>query len=461
MKIYPLKVAKSKKLFDILSLDKLLVSGISIFFIAIVLGILHFGPTNTIDTYVIVLTTYALFLGSFLTSLVYKKQLDARKDFPHLLLLADHHSHTELVIDADTKVVRYQNKTFGQSHFYTELSILLFIESLELHAIDKGKIIAFFDEKKHASFFTVVQKKEMNGQSSWFSIEIKPLEKKGKSFFILKILDITQEQKNTRTQQQYIRDMEHIIQQYQQPTPSLDLIGQMAAVRNIHRPLQTMQAYIQLIEDNYKKQLDKKGQSVVEAIAKENYQLTTLVEDMYTLAGLDMEGTGDSKTDLNHVLASVLERLDDKIQTSDAQIKYPKLPIIKADYNQLLLLFQNLIENALIYCGSQPPVVSLDWYQNETHWIFRVSDQGMGISRKFKEDIFNILNRGQIKTGIKGVGLGLSICKQIVDNHKGEIWVESAGPGKGCTFAFTIPMEQKETIEYKRERMMQPMAVSA
>ena len=120
-----------------------------------------------------------------------------------------------------------------------------------------------------------------------------------------------------------------------------------------------------------------------------------------------------------------------------------------------------MIENAINYCGSQPPKIELAWYQHDTHWVFRVSDQGMGISQQLKQDIFKFLNRGQIITGIKGIGMGLAICKQIVYNHKGEIWVESAGPAKGCTFAFSIPMDQREVKQYKRERIGQPMAVSA
>ena len=114
------------------------------------------------------------------------------------------------------------------------------------------------------------------------------------------------------------------------------------------------------------------------------------------------------------------------------------MPTVRADPSQLAQLFQNLLGNALKFRGEAPPKVRVDACRDGDCWRFSVSDNGIGIDSKFREQIFDVFRRLHTHQQYGGTGIGLAICKKIVDRHGGRIWVESE-PGQGATFHFTLP----------------------
>jgi light-regulated signal transduction histidine kinase (bacteriophytochrome) len=137
------------------------------------------------------------------------------------------------------------------------------------------------------------------------------------------------------------------------------------------------------------------------------------------------------------VLKNIEQVFEPELSETQGQIIYGQLPLIKGIATQIEQLFQNLISNALKYHGSLPPKIYITYKEDEQYWTFFVKDNGIGINAKFFEKIFVIFQRLHSNSKYSGTGIGLAVCKKIVDRHKGSIWVESE-PNIGSIFYFTV-----------------------
>lgn len=146
--------------------------------------------------------------------------------------------------------------------------------------------------------------------------------------------------------------------------------------------------------------------------------------------------------DMNTVVQTALANLQLRIEESGADVVADALPFVAGDFAQLTQLVQNLVGNSLKYRGSEPPRVLIRGENRGYESVFAVEDNGIGLSRQHLESIFRPFKRLHGRN-IAGVGLGLAICRQIVERHHGRIWVEST-EGKGCTFRFTLPTARQD-----------------
>jgi len=153
-------------------------------------------------------------------------------------------------------------------------------------------------------------------------------------------------------------------------------------------------------------------------------------------------GTSDVKAkspvDLQAVLQEVLDNLKMSIEESRTTVEFEQLPVVVANRTEILQLFQNLISNAIKYRGESAPVVKITCEENVHEWVFSVEDNGIGIDPQYSEKIFDMFARLHGKTEYRGTGIGLAICKKIVETHGGRIWVQSE-PCDGSIFLFTLP----------------------
>jgi chemotaxis family two-component system sensor kinase Cph1 len=147
-------------------------------------------------------------------------------------------------------------------------------------------------------------------------------------------------------------------------------------------------------------------------------------------------------TDCNLVVRNVIANLRSLIQESGAQINYEALPLLVADPSELLQLFQNLIGNAIKFRRGEPPEIRITAKKNKKEWLFSVEDNGIGIAPQHVEDVFVIFKRLHTREEYPGSGIGLAICKKIVEHNHGHMWVESQ-PGQGSRFYFTWPYPSK------------------
>jgi chemotaxis family two-component system sensor kinase Cph1 len=145
---------------------------------------------------------------------------------------------------------------------------------------------------------------------------------------------------------------------------------------------------------------------------------------------------------VENLLQHILESLRGRIEESGAEITHDPLPVVWSDSVQLGLVLQNLISNAIKFRGEEPLKIHISCEKEEEMWLFAVHDNGIGIDMNYQDRIFEVFKRLHSRRKYEGTGIGLAICKKIVERHGGRIWVESE-PGRGSTFKFTLPDTQQ------------------
>ncbi len=252
----------------------------------------------------------------------------------------------------------------------------------------------------------------------------------GKPAYLASIRDITERK----------RAEEAIRRQAEELARSNEDLQQFAYVasHDLQEPLRTVTSFAQLLEQRYKGQLDEQGERWIEHIVDGSNRMQTLIKDLLAYSRVSTHGQEFSLCDTNTVLRIALKNLGGAIETSGAEIAYGSLPKLPGDQNQLVSLFQNLLGNAIKYRGEQPLRIDIDVHQKNSEWLFSVQDNGIGIDAQFAERIFIIFQRLHSRKKYAGTGIGLALCKRIVDRHGGRIWVESE-LGQGATFFFTLP----------------------
>ena len=168
-------------------------------------------------------------------------------------------------------------------------------------------------------------------------------------------------------------------------------------------------------------------------------RMQRLINDLLAYSRVGTRGKEFEPTDCTAVFDQALANLKVAIEESGAVVTRDPLPTVMADKLQIGQLFQNLIGNAIKYHGDEPPRVHVSAEQKGNEWVFSVRDNGIGIDPQYAERIFVIFQRLHTREEYPGTGIGLAICKKIVERHGGRIWVESQ-LGSGATFYFTIPM---------------------
>jgi signal transduction histidine kinase len=210
------------------------------------------------------------------------------------------------------------------------------------------------------------------------------------------------------------------------------------ASHDLQEPLRMITAYTKLLAKRYAGKLDKDADEFIHYAVDGAQRMQGLIQDLLAFSRVGTRGKEFAPTDCETVLSKALANLQAAIKDSIATVTRDPLPTLMADASQLCQVFQNLIDNAIKYQNAKPPLIHVSCQRRSNEWLFSVKDNGIGVDPKYADRIFVIFQRLHTRREYPGSGIGLALCKKIVERHDGRIWVESE-KDQGSTFYFTIP----------------------
>jgi signal transduction histidine kinase len=262
-------------------------------------------------------------------------------------------------------------------------------------------------------------------------------------YFITTGSDITEIKKSQKELQDSNKELMQTQEELKETVNKLKISNQeleqfaYVASHDLQEPLRMVGSFTQLLEMKYKDKLDNDANDYIGYIVEGSHRMKNLIDDLLAFSRLNTEKKEFQLKNLNQVLDNVMLGMKSSIEEEDAHITSDNLPTVKCDSSQISQVFQNLISNSIKFHNS-PPTIHISAEESDGEWILGVSDEGIGIDPKHQKKIFDVFNRLHTREEYAGTGIGLSICKRIVERHNGRIWVESE-PGQGANFYFTIP----------------------
>jgi signal transduction histidine kinase len=206
---------------------------------------------------------------------------------------------------------------------------------------------------------------------------------------------------------------------------------------DLKAPLRTIRSFSTFLLEDYYEKIDEKGQDYLRRIIKAAENMNKLIEELLILSRVGRKFTEVEEVDLCTLLNEIVSDLKPIIEKRNAKVEFKNLPIIYTQKIWIKQLFINLVDNGLKFNKSITPRVNVQCHIEQKYYLFAIQDNGIGIEEKYHKQIFNLFERLHTQEEFEGTGAGLAICKRIVENLGGNIWVESVF-GKGSTFYFTI-----------------------
>ena len=219
------------------------------------------------------------------------------------------------------------------------------------------------------------------------------------------------------------------------------------ATHDLQEPLRMVSSFTELLKKKYASKLDEQAVEYINYAVEGASRMKNLILDLLEFTKFSSNKEEFTETDMNKVLEEILKSSAEKINCSGAVLIIPQLPVINAKTSLISQLFENLIGNALKYRSTNKPMIIVECKEGKDHFEFSISDNGIGIDAEYWDKIFILFKRlHSSNESFEGTGVGLAICKKIVELHHGSIWVKSE-KGKGSTFYFTILKQQNKCHE--------------
>ena len=216
------------------------------------------------------------------------------------------------------------------------------------------------------------------------------------------------------------------------------------ASHDLQEPLRMVSSYVQLLARRYQGRLDSNADEFIQFIVDGSKRMQKFIQDLLAYSRVSRQKKEVEMVDCEQILDQALQNLSAGITECGASITRDPLPRVPGDPTQLLQLFQNLLGNGIKFRGSDAPRIHVSAAEESGGWQFSVTDNGIGIDPSDQERIFMVFERGETPRDNPGTGIGLAICKKIVEGHHGKIWAESR-PGEGSVFKFTLPAASSDS----------------
>ena len=277
-----------------------------------------------------------------------------------------------------------------------------------------------------------LQQKCKDGSTIWVEVTITFLHNAdGQPVGILGVSRDTSEHRRAE------EERERLIHELERSNAELQQFAYVAS-HDLQEPLRMVASYTQLLEKRYKGNLDADADEFIAYAVDGALRMQEIIQSLLYFSRVGSQGNPLQLTESESAFKQAMANMKLAIDESGAEMTHDPLPQVKADETQLIQLFQNLLANAIKFRRKEQPRIHVSAKQDENESLFSVSDNGIGLNPEYFDRIFVIFQRLHGREEYSGTGIGLSICKRIVERHGGRIWVESQ-PGEGSTFYFTIP----------------------
>ncbi len=308
-----------------------------------------------------------------------------------------------------------------------------------IHEDDLERIMEAFTDivagNLHPSEYRVMKK---DGGYQWVRTSSRPIkDENGKLLGLRGVLSDIQEKKEREER------LEKALTDLEKSNKELEQFAYVAS-HDLQEPLRMVSSYLQLLNRRYGENLDDTAKEFIDFAVDGSTRMSGLIQDLLKFSRVGTKGKPFEPTEMKEVVDTALKNLEIAIQDHEATVSVDEMPVASVDAGQMVQLFQNLIGNAMKFNRpGMAPEVKVGLGGSDTEWEFTIADNGIGIPEDQLERVFVIFQRLHPREEYDGTGIGLAVCKRIVERHGGRIWVESA-EGEGSTFHFTIPKRRDE-----------------
>jgi PAS domain S-box-containing protein len=367
---------------------------------------------------------------------VYSRDITERRQWEEALRLAefsiDHSGVSTIWFDRSSRIVRVNQAACDALGYTREDLLHMTIKDIDPHfqTVEKwnagwkwvqsrleGRAFESHHRHKNGRIFPV------EVLSSFFNYG-------GQEYLFAFIHDITRRKENEQQLRQALAEQER----------SNKELAQFAYVasHDLQEPLRMVASFVELLAKRYQNQLDERANTYIKFAVEGASRMQSLIQGLLSYSRVHTRGKEFESADCNEVMGEVLSNLSRMTAEKGATITCESLPVVKADRTQMVQLFQNLLQNAMTFHGTELCQINVGVHTEKGEHVFSVKDNGIGIEPQYFERIFAIFQRLNPRNKYPGTGIGLSICKRIAERHGGRMWVESQ-PGEGSTFFFSIP----------------------
>ena len=410
--------------------------------IACMLFLLEWEPR----VFVFIFLAYsAAVIGFLLARHFFNLDILRREEGHYFELMAEHSNEVLILHRMEDNSNVYISPSIEDFLGFAPDEILCKYGTFLLHPEDRKTLVQLMSGSSLQSspvFTCTLRLRSKKGDYHWMEVCGKAIRDKGGqiSHTLLSLRDATERKEVETATRQFAEEL--MRKNEGRHSGKEDQLALMISSHDLKEPLRTVRSYAKLLKEQYGKQVEPSAREYIYYISDGAERMENMLSDVLSFSSMGEQNTRRDVVDLKEVVEEVLANLNQQICESGATVSFEPLPQINVDPRQFRHLFQNLIQNAIKYCDQEHPFVQLSWIKSGNYWQFRIKDNGIGIKTEFQHHIFERFRRLHSVGEYKGSGLGLAICKQIVENHRGRIWVESEGEGKGSSFYFAIPVNE-------------------
>src|SRR5690242_2666656 len=378
--------------------------------------------------------------GLFILSMDITERKKAEEETKTLMGVLQRSVNEILTFSKDTLEVKYINEGGLRNLGYTKEEIrgmhVLNIKPDFTEASFRQMVKPLVNGEKEKLVFITTHKRK-DGTNYPAESHLQLLKQNDQEIFVAIVLDVTERMRSEAIKKQLNENLEKRAEELEASNKELQRFAYVAS-HDLQEPLRMVSSFLQLLNRRIGKKLDEESMSHINYAVDGAERMKKLIHDLLEYSRVGNMQLKPVDVDCNEVMKTVCSFYSVALQETNGALDVYPLPVIKAVKPQILQLFQNLVGNALKYNGSSSPIIEVGCTEEKNAYQFYVKDNGIGIDPKYFDKIFIVFQRLHNQSEYSGTGIGLSVCKKIVTQHGGRIWVESE-PGKGAVFYFTIP----------------------